>query len=146
MMRNLYAKNLFATPNGYITIKELTDEEKAYNAETKRLFLAGKTNVRVSVPLNGTQHTPPLWYYYDYYNTFYFAIPNAKSAGGASLYIDVIAVRVNDDGSATWEQYVMKPDLEVTKDSYNAVSSCAVKTYVDNAILSAITNTLNTAV
>ena len=41
MMRNLYAKNLFATPNGYITIKELTDEEKAYNAETKRLFSVG---------------------------------------------------------------------------------------------------------
>lgn len=123
--RELYAVGLHYGQTGGL-ISELTQEMKDYNKVTKQLFLEGKADVRIVYQRDGLTETFPVWHYYNYYESFYFAEPFDHSPGTTRLQIAIHCVRVKDDGTATWERYDMAPDWEVLADSYNAVSGKAV--------------------
>lgn len=123
--RELYAVGLQYGQTGG-RISELTQEMKDYNKVTKQLFLEGKADVRIVYQRDGLTETFPVWHYYNYYESFYFAEPFDHSPSTTRLQIAIHCVRVKDDGTATWERYDMAPDWEVLADSYNAVSGKAV--------------------
>lgn len=131
--RDLYAVGLkYGQTGGVIT--ELTSEMKDYNKVTKQLFLEGKADVRIVYVRDGIVETFPVWHYFNYYDSFYFVEPFDHVSSSTRLQMEIHRVRVEDDGTATWERYRIAPDKEVIADSYNAVSGKAVKAYVDGKI------------
>ena len=131
--RELYAVGLkYGQTGGVIT--ELTSEMKDYNKVTKQLFLEGKADVRIVYVRDGIVETFPVWHYFNYYDSFYFVEPFDHVPSATRLQMEIHRVRVEDDGTATWERYRIAPDQEVIADSSNAVSGKAVKAYVDGKI------------
>lgn len=131
--RDLYAVGLKYGQTGRV-ITELTSEMKDYNKVTKQLFLEGKADVRIVYVRDGIVETFPVWHYFNYYDSFYFVEPFDHVSSATRLQMEIHCVRVEDDGTATWERYRIAPDKEVIADSYNAVSGKAVKAYVDGKL------------
>lgn len=130
----------------YLEVRELkmnddmtvTEEQKAYNAETLNKVMAGES---VILSYNGIFFNKSIWM------DDIIVIFTAYIPGSSDETFYELAISMEFDGTVYLDTYEKGTiDTTMSDSSENAVQNKVVKKYIDDAVAGAITTTLNTAV